>query len=339
MPQRTLIGIGAGLAGAVLFASAAAGATPLSYVLFLLAPLPAFLAGLGWGWFTAVIAGLAGAALVGAVSGLWGALVYLLTQAAPVAVLCYLASLSRTVPSATHGADISQQPPLAAVEWYPVGRIVVWSALTAGALSVASLALMGGSVDAIRARLKPVIETIVTKQLPGLSQRQLSPEEIDALTDLALIIMPAASAILWMIGLLLNLWLAGRITLMSGNLLRPWPDLAAMSYPRGTALLLAAATAATFLDGLPGLIAAGFAGALYTAYVLLGLAVLHYATRGVVWRPFILFGAYAALLVLNTWMSLLFALVGLSEPWAPWRRGPSPPPPPGTPPHTPHSGD
>jgi hypothetical protein len=346
MSQRFLIGLGAGLAGAVLFASAAAGSTSLSYLLFILAPLPAFLAGLGWGWSAALIASLAGAIMVGAVTGLWGTFIYLLTEGVPVVVLCYLASLNRPLPSppapapahdATTDEPAARLPPPHALEWYPIGRIVLWAAMMAGALSVASLLVMGATVDAIRDRLRPVVETILTKQLPGLNQRNFTPDDIDKLTDVALHIMPAASAVLWMAGLLLNLWIAGRITLLSGNLMRPWPDLAALSYPIGTAALLAATVAGSFLSGLPGLIAASFSGAIYTAYVLLGLAILHWVTRPAPQRPLILFAAYAALLVLNTWMSLVFVAVALSEPWAPWRRRPPPPgPPPAPPPSQPN---
>ena len=44
----------------------------------------------------------------------------------------------------------------------------------------------------------------------------------------------------WLGGFLLNLWLAGRITRMSGRLIRPWPDLAAMTISALDALALAA---------------------------------------------------------------------------------------------------
>jgi hypothetical protein len=67
------------------------------------------------------------------------------------------------------------------------------------------------------------------------------------------------------------------------------------------------------LSGLSGLIAAGFAGPLFFAYVLLGLAVVHYVTRGRPWRPFALWGLYLALFIMNTVASLAIALLGLAE--------------------------
>ena len=50
-----IIGIGAGLASALLFYSAARGSPLLSTMLLLLTPLPTLLAGLGWGWVPAAV--------------------------------------------------------------------------------------------------------------------------------------------------------------------------------------------------------------------------------------------------------------------------------------------
>ena len=132
----------------------------------------------------------------------------------------------------------------------------------------------------LRAALRSFIENVVTKELPGSPGTQpLGEAEYDTLTELALTLLPAATAVSWMAALLFNLWLAARITLASGRLQRPWPDLAAITFPPGTPLLLAASTAASFAPGMLGLAAAGFAGSFYLAYVLLGLAVVHYTAR------------------------------------------------------------
>ena len=62
------------------------------------------------------------------------------------------------------------------------------------------------------------------------------------------------------------------------------------------------------------------------AYVLLGLAVVHYTTRGRSWRPFALWGLYAALVLTNTGLSLLIAILGLIEQMISLRRPTAPPP-------------
>ena len=93
--------------------------------------------------------------------------------------------------------------------------------------------------------------------------------------------LPAAFAIVWLTITLFNLWMAGLIVDASGRALRPWPDLHALELPNGLVLIFAAALLASFMPGLPGLLATGLAGALLFAYVLQGLAVIHVYSRGV----------------------------------------------------------
>jgi hypothetical protein len=186
--------------------------------------------------------------------------------------------------------------------------------LLAGVFSTLTLILLGGDVDALRTALRTMLESFVSSQLPKMPDAPvLAPNDIDEAAAVALALLPAASAISTMGSLLLNMWLAGRITLSSGRLQRPWPDLAATTYPSATPLLLALLTGAAFLPGLPGLIAAAFAGPLFFAYVLLGLAVVHYITRGSAWRPFALWGLYLLLFIINTLASLALALLGLAD--------------------------
>ena len=102
-----------------------------------------------------------------------------------------------------------------------------------------------------------------------------------------------------------------------------------MTYPRWMALELAAAFGVTFTTGYPALLGSGFAGAFFLAYVLMGLAIVHFITRGKPSRPFVLWSVYLSLLVLNTWAALIIALLALMEPFLPLRRtqppGPSSP--------------
>jgi hypothetical protein len=295
-----LIGLGAGAISAVVFASATTGPLLVRMLLFLLTPLALFLAGLGMGPMSAALAGCAGTGLVLAAGGPMAAAIFAASQAFPVFVLVYLASLNRTA------ADGQQ--------WYPTGRLVIAAALLAGAFSTLTLLLLGGDVEALRTTLRTMLQSFVSSQLAKMPDAPtLAPKDIDEAAAVALALLPAASAISTMGSLLLNMWLAGRITLSSGRLQRPWPDLAATTYPSGTPLLLALLTGAAFMPGLPGLISAAFAGPLFFAYVLLGLAVVHFVTRGNAWRPFALWGLYLSLFVVNTVASLALALLGLAD--------------------------
>jgi hypothetical protein len=312
MPGFILIGVGGGLASAVLFASAASGGGAGGLLLYMLVPLPSFLSGLGWGSVAAGVAALSGAAGVAAALGLKAALMFFLSQGAPVAVICHLALLNRP---AAEG-----QPDPVGVEWYPSGRLVTGAALMAGSLAALSLLVLGPDLEALRVLLRDLIENVFLKELPGLKERTLTADEIAAVTEFSLYVLPAASAMTWLGGFLLNLWLAGRITRTSGRLARPWPDLAAMEYPRWLSLALAGAFALTFTTGYPALLGSGFAGAFFLAYVLMGLAIVHFITRGRPSRPFVLWGVYLSLLILNTWAALIIALLALMEPFLPLRR-------------------
>ena len=136
-------------------------------------------------------------------------------------------------------------------------------------------------------------------------------------------------ALTWLGTFLLNLYLAGRLTLASGRLLRPWPELSGIHFPRGFGFGLAISLSlAIVLDGFPALLASGFAGAMLLGYLLLGLAILHDVSRGRPARRPMLWGIYVGLFVLNPWAGLLVALLGLLEPVLPFRRSGRDAPPP-----------
>ena len=130
MMQIVLIGLGAGAAAALLFASAMSGAG-LAVVLSILAPLPIMIAAMGWSHWAGLLAAVVAAAMLGAVSGLFAFVTFLATAGLPAWWLGYLALLGRPVANggATH------------MEWYPPGRLVLWAAVLGGA--VASWTLVG----------------------------------------------------------------------------------------------------------------------------------------------------------------------------------------------------
>ncbi|MGE0025452.1 MAG: hypothetical protein AB7S70_17655 [Hyphomicrobium sp.] len=324
MRTTYLAGVGLGLVAAVAFASATTGPLFARFLLMFVTPLPIALAGLGWGWRAAALAGAAGSTLILVIVSPAVALAFLLTQALPMVLLTYLALLSR--PLAEGGAARAGNDDGAnAVEWYPAGRLVVWSAVIAGLMAIAMLMLMGGDLEALRRALADFIKTTLENSLPtfkptndsvvpqGASPPQYSDAEIAALSEIALSALPAASAMSWMASLLFNLWLAGRITLASGQLGRPWPDLAAITYPVGTPLAFGAMLFATMLTGYAGLAASAFAGGLSVAYLLLGLAILHFTTRGRPWRPFALWALYLSVPLTQFVTLIVIAMLGLAE--------------------------
>jgi hypothetical protein len=323
MPILLLIGVGAGLVSAVLFASASSGTVLGVLVLFFLSPLPVAIAGLGWGWMPAAMAAAFGCVLVGVLGTGRAAVFYALTLGLPTAVMSYLIMLNRPL-AWDRGA------PSATLEWYPVGHLLAWAALWAGCLAAAGLLTTAADLEGLRSALKANFERFLASggALPGMPSQGLGENQLDVFVELMVVSFAGAIATLWMGVATLNLWVAGQVTRISSRLQRPWPDLTGIELPRRLPLAFAVAVAATFLPDLVGLIASGFASAMLFAYMLVGLAIIHQLTRGMTSRPLVLGAVYAALLFLSPFSNLLLALAGIAEPFSPLRRPPAPPSPP-----------
>lgn len=327
MPLALLIGLASGLASAVVFASAATGPLPVRLLLFLVTPLPIYLAGFVHGWRSSVAGVVAGFLLITVLTHPLAGAMFAVCEGLPGVVLVHLATLYR---------NSGPLPSPSGVEWYPLGRIVVWAAVIGAALAVLTVLLIGGDREAVIASLKVAIGAVVKKEVTPSGV----PVPLDdaALTNIAQSVwslLPAFSAATWMGGHLLNLWIAAHVTRASGHLARPWPDIAAFHLQPRLPIALALATAASFAGGNLGLVATAYSGGLTFAYVLLGLAIIHYVTRGLGWRPFLLSTLYAACVVLNAGLLLVVALIGLADAIRPLRRRPpstgGPPPPAPTP--------
>ncbi|HEX5932228.1 MAG TPA: DUF2232 domain-containing protein [Methyloceanibacter sp.] len=304
MPTPLVIGAGSGLVAAALFASAAT-ATALAGVLFYLAPLPLCLAGLGWGSTAALLAALTGTIVVALSFGPAMAAVFAASIAAPIALLTYLALLSRPAP-APEGQSSG------ALDWYPPGRLVGWAALIAGLLAALLVLFLGSDQDSYRESIREILSHSALKDLDR-DGTLFTEENIAKLSGLIARALPAAFAVVWLTITLFNLWIAGIIVEASGHALRPWPDLNALEIPNAFLLIFAAALAASFLPGLPGLLATGLAGALLFAYTLQGLAVIHVYSRGMPLRGLLLATVYLAILLLG-WVAIVVAIIGLAEP-------------------------
>ncbi|ODS02949.1 hypothetical protein AUC71_12415 [Methyloceanibacter marginalis] len=303
MSAHLLIGAGAGLVSAALFASAAVSAALASFLLYL-CPLPLCLAGLGWGRSSILIGGLAATVVMALTLGPAASLVYALTIAAPAAFLVHLLLQAR--PAAGPEGEKS-----GALEWYPAGRLVGAAALMAGALAGVMVLLLGPDAESYRASIAEMLPHILKALDPDDSV--FKPEMVENLETVLAKALPAAFAVLWLTVMLFNLWLAGYIVAASGRSLRPWPDLHGLEVPNIFVAVFAGALVASFIPGIIGLIATGFAGAMLFAYVLQGLAVIHVYSLGVPFRPLLLAVVYLGILLLG-WLAIIVAILGLAEP-------------------------
>jgi hypothetical protein len=298
MIQAFLIGIGAGIAAALLFASVASG-SPAAVLLFYLAPLPILIAALGWSHWAGLIA--ATVAAIGLAIGFnaYFFAAFLVGIGLPAWWLGYLALLARP----------TGEPPPHDLEWYPVGHLVIWAALLGTAILIAALPTLGLDEDTFRASLRRGIERILRVQPPGGGGATANVHA--ELVEFFALLIPPATAALATITNVVNLWLAALTVRLSGRLRRPWPDLAAMAFPRFTPGLVALAIAGSFVPGMVGIVSGVLCASLLMAYALLGLAVMHSVTRGIGMRPVLLSGLYAVLIF--GWPLLLLTLVGLAD--------------------------
>src|SRR4051794_13791419 len=146
MIVHILIALAAGAASALMFASTASGAL-ISLVLFYLAPLPLMVAAMGWGPAGAAIGGVAAGFTLCALYGWPSFLTFIITVAAPACWLGHLALLGR--PAAISVADDGATPGATTMEWYPIGRILIWTAGFAAVITFAALGTDGAATDAM----------------------------------------------------------------------------------------------------------------------------------------------------------------------------------------------
>ncbi len=299
-----LIAIAAGSASALMFASIVSGAL-ISLLLFYLAPLPLMVAALGWGPLSATIGGIIAATGLGAIFGLPYCIAFAVTVALPAWWLGHLALLGRPMTTGVSPGN-SASPVAPDLEWYPVGRILLWITGFAALTTMAALLTLGTDAAAITGALRRgLLRILGPREAASTGETE---QWIDALVTIA----PAAAAIAAMMTLTLNLWLAAKITATSGRLHRPWPDLKSADLPPMTLAALCAAIAFCFTGGLLAILAQIVTAALMMAYALTGFAVLHTLTLALKSRALWLGCTYAIMVVFG-WPVLAMVVLGLAD--------------------------
>lgn len=302
MVRNILIGLVAGLASALLFASILSG-SPFAVVLFYAAPLPLMIVALGWSHRAGLVAAVTGALVLGLGLAPVTGLVFAAGVGLPAWALSYLAMLGRS----DDGGRTMQ--------WYPIGRIVAAGSLLGTAVATAGALVLGSSYEAFDQRMREGVAAIFRDQfsIPD-GQPLVIPDVADADRFVAVIaaIVPPLVVAFWVLTTLFALWLSARVVRASSRLGRPWPDIASLALPRWMGPLLAASIAGTFLPGMAGLIAELAAAAVLIAFLVLGFAAIHDASRGIGARGLILGATYAICLVM-TWALGVVALFGIAD--------------------------
>lgn len=304
MIATILIALAAGAASALMFASIVSGAL-ISVLLLCLAPLPLMLAAIGWGPLCGAVGGTAAATVLGAVFGLPQCIGYAISVALPAWWLGHLALLGRPIrDGALSGHAAANDAP--AIEWYPVGRILLWISGLAALTTTTALLTLGTDAATVAGALRDFM-------LRSFGSNEATMSEdfarwIDEMVSLA----PSAAAMVAMLTLTLNLWLAASIAAVSGRLRRPWPDLKKVTLPPMTLAVLCVAIALCFSGGLLAMLARIVTSTLIMAYAVTGFAVLHTLTLALKSRYFWLGATYAVVVVFG-WPMLAIAALGLAD--------------------------
>lgn len=283
-----LIGL-AGLASAVMFATLLGG-PGVAWVVAYAAPLPLQLVGLMLG--TSASYGAGGVALV--LSLLLGGgtiwLVYALLIVGPSLLLVRQSLLWR--------ADDQGER-----EWYPIGYVLAWLCVWGAGLTLLTYAALPdgfiGVTDAVRAAVDE----------GALALPDMGGVDIADLVRLAMIMTPAS----WLIMIVLNAILAEALAVRTGQAQRPGPAFATLVLPTWLGLGLGAAAVLSLLSGDAAILGYALMTLFATAYLLLGLAVVHFAVRNHPRRPLILSVLYAFLFLFAWPLAALFVLIGLVE--------------------------
>jgi len=303
MMQIAFIGLCAGATSALLFASIVSGTT-MSFLLANFAQLPIMIAAVGWTHLAALCALMIACAGLALTLGSTITFAFFISIGLPAWWIGYLALLGR--PSAAQAGDI---------EWYPVGRIVIWACILASAVTLASMLRYGFDLAQMQAGLRRELEhalrflTGAPRQGPLEIPNVKNPER---LLDLLMLIVPPMKATALAATSLINLWLASWIVRTSGRLRRPWPAIALMTFPRFAPAVLTLAVVLALLPDLVGFVGGIFAASLLFAYALLGFAVMHFLTAGMAARGVMLTGLYLTVILFG-WPIILLAVLGLIE--------------------------
>ncbi|KQO74483.1 MULTISPECIES: DUF2232 domain-containing protein [unclassified Methylobacterium] len=326
MTQFLGIGIGAGLVSALLF-GVLLKATALAILLYLLAPLPILIVGLGWSHRAALVAAVTGALALALVVQPFLGLGFFAYLALPAWWLAYLALLGRP------GAD-------GTMEWYPTGRLLAWTAGTAGLAFVAIAVIAAPNYETFQSQLRGMTRTLIQVRAdraanpappapkpdapeadakpPAEAPAEPGPQDpaeatrTEVANALAAIAPGLATHGLTVL-LTFYLWAAARIVRISGRLLRPWPDLAATMMPRRVLAVLGGAVLLALVPGYPGVLGVAVAGALSAAFAIQGLAAFHDRSRGRPGRLALLLGLYLILFFTQGVALVALTLFGIAD--------------------------
>jgi hypothetical protein len=312
-----LIGVGAGLVSAVLFATVIRGSLA-GILLFYLTPLPIAIVSLGWNHRTGLVASVVGALGVGVAFDPLSGLMFALAFALPVWWLAFLALLARE--------NVGRENPVIAAspgthpgrQWYPLGALAIWAAGLSVLLTLGGALLLGPDYETYRSTIQEVVQGALKNglgegidELPGLAANALSAERVARIVASVIVPLSAAASTLLTLVILL---IAAKLVSLSGRLPRPLPHIARdFVLPRAALIGLAGSVVLVPFPGWPRFLAIAIAATIVILLAMQGLATAHVLVARIPARPLILGVGYAMLVVAEPWMLVGLALLGLVD--------------------------
>jgi len=300
-----LVGIIAGLATAILMA-AATYASFLSIALTIAAITAIFIAGLGFGTTSCLIAiavaGLSTAVLYSnPMSGIGMALIVL-----PAALMSYLANLSRPADE-LGGPDTS-------MAWFPLSDILLAGAVMT-ALGTITTLLLNSDMDTLYGLIADMVGQMLSEVQPNVPFTADTKAQIVSFLQ---VMFPLLQGMQMMIALFAGFYFAMRVLTAMGRIARPREDIrSSLRMNRLSVAVFLAGIALMFAGDRLEVIGAGFAGAVAGGFLLSGFALLHNLLRDKSWRLPGLVLAYLLTLMVPVIPMLLIIAGGLANPRRP----------------------
>lgn len=315
-----LLGFGAGLASALLFAASARG-TNLAMALAYFTPLPLLIAAIGFSGIGALGGLIVGAGLLSFVLHPLLGPAFFVTLGLPAFIIGVLAGNPLPLGAAKLFGGPVDKPaadgaPAAAPHWLSSGALLFIVVVLAVGLTWAGVAALiyhyhgfEPAMTAVTKRFDPVLDELVA------NLQKMAPDvEGDMVKRAVLLAAPAGVAASQVLMLAVNLYFAALTVSLSDRLSRPWPAIPeTLVLPKIVGLLFLGSCAAALAGGWIGVFAGALAAASGLSLAFQGLATVHALTRQQKLRGALLAALYAVVLALEPWSLLFLTLFGLVE--------------------------
>lgn len=286
-----LAGIAAGLMAIAAFNSGLASA-PLIFI----TPLAIYIASMGWGTLSGVIAAIIACAFCYIYGGIGVAFSLGLSIFAPAAWIGHLSNLGQT---SDDGDTI----------WYPLSNILFWLMLITATLCVVIFSLVDFNTAQTGEQLKAML-TQVAKTNPEI--KIPNDEDIALTLQMLTKVMPIVTASILVIVHSINAYFSASITQSSQIMARKQENIAqTITLPKAALFIMAVGFIGTvFGDGVIAEICGAIFGASMTAFALLGLADAHLKARSTSGGTLMLVVAYTSIFMFSLPI-LVFTAIGV----------------------------